>query len=83
MTYEVLRIEAALRSPEINNVKIASSPNDSEHEPFCADLLPRPFWCLFAMDARVRGAVLLKREPPLITRVNDAFLNFCDSELLV
>jgi hypothetical protein len=71
ITHEVLRIEAALRSHQIETVKIRCLPNNSEHELFCADLLPRSFWCLFEMDIPFRGVLILKGEPPFVTRDND------------
>jgi hypothetical protein len=70
ITHEILKIEAALRSHQMNNVKTVDSPNNSEHELFCADLLSRPFWCLFAMDAPLRIVLILKGESTLVTRDN-------------
>jgi hypothetical protein len=43
ITHEVLRIEAALRSYQIDNMKSAYSSNNNEDESFCANLLSRPF----------------------------------------
>jgi hypothetical protein len=70
ITHAVLRIEAALQNHQIENVKTAYSPNNSEYELPCADLLSRPFWCIFAMDALLRGVLMLKGEPTLVTRDN-------------
>jgi hypothetical protein len=71
IAHEVLRIEAALRSRQVDNVKTAYSPNSSEHELFCADL-PHPFWRLLTMDAPLPGRLILKGEPTLVTRDNGA-----------
>jgi hypothetical protein len=97
ITHEVLTIEAALRSHQIDNMKTAYSPNNSEYERFSVDLLPLPFWRLFSMDVRLLGVLILKDEPTLLTYDNGAelvrrhslqqwqqllaFLNFCGSEL--
>jgi hypothetical protein len=43
MTHEVLRIQTALRSHPINNMKAVSSPNNSEYKFCCADLLSHSF----------------------------------------
>jgi hypothetical protein len=70
IAHEVLRIEVSLLSHQIDNVKTAYSPNNNEHELCCADLLPCPFWQLFAMDAPLRGVLILKAEPTLVARDN-------------
>jgi hypothetical protein len=72
ITHEALRIEPALPSHQIDNVKTAYSPNSSEHEVFCADLLPRPFWRLSAMDTSLRGVLILKGESTLVIRDKSA-----------
>jgi hypothetical protein len=94
--HEPLRIKAALRSHQIDNVKTAYSPNNSNHELSCADLLSGPFYHLFSVDAPLRGVFILKREPILVIHDNDvgfspryaleqgqqllAFLDSCGSE---
>jgi hypothetical protein len=39
---------------------------------FCTDLLSRYFWRLFAMDAPLRGVLILNGEPTLVTYDNRA-----------
>jgi hypothetical protein len=53
-------------------MKSAYSSNNNEDESFCANLLSRPFWCLFAMDTPHRGVLILKGEPTLVTYDNGA-----------
>jgi hypothetical protein len=72
ITHEALKIKAALRSHQIDNMKTAYFSNNSEHEFFYADLLPRPFWRFFAMDAPLLGVLILKGEPTLGIRDNGA-----------
>jgi hypothetical protein len=67
ITQQVLKIESELRSHQIGNVKTAHSQNNGEHAFFCPDLLPRPLWRLFSMDAQLRGMLTLKNEPALVT----------------
>jgi hypothetical protein len=97
IAHKVLKIETALPSPQIYNMKTADSPNNSESELFCADLLLRLFWRLFAMNTPLRGVVIHKGESTLVTRDNNAgfvrrhalgqweqlfvFLDSCDSHL--
>jgi hypothetical protein len=61
-----------LENHQIDKVKTGYSPNNIEHELFYVDLLPRHFWYLFAMDAPLRGVLILKGESTLITCDNGA-----------
>jgi hypothetical protein len=67
IAHDVLRIEAALRSHQIDKGETTHSQNNGEHDLFCADLSPRPFWRLCPIDVPLRGVLILKDEPTLVT----------------
>jgi hypothetical protein len=53
-------------------MKTAYSLNNSQYELLCADLLPRPFCRLFAMDDPLRRVLIFKSKSTLVTGDNRA-----------